>query len=81
MKLVYERGPGFISVHKEYEPGEKYISSLIWRPKEHGYADQASVERRVPGGRFRGIKHYTGFCPETFNPKSWMTVLVERVAQ
>ena len=78
MKLVEKRGPGWITITRVYDPGEKYTCAIGWR-RGQGHATKQSVESLYPDCKFLGVKHYTGWDPNTFNRKSFTTVIVERV--
>ena len=77
MKLEYTSGPGWAKVTPIYEPGEKYTSAIGWR-KGRGRPTKETVERLYPDCKFVGVRHYTGWCPNTFNRKSFTYVCVER---
>ena len=79
MKLVHTSGPGWWSITKVYDPGEKYTSAVFWDSRKDGYANQWSVETKFPDSKFVGIRHETGLCPNTWNRKSWTVAIIERV--
>jgi len=78
MRLIKIHGPGWIGFTREYDPGEKYVSTHLWDSKD-GRATKETVERMIPGCVFIGIKHDTGRCPINLTPKSWILVKVEQI--
>lgn len=79
MKLIKTIGADFIRYHKEYAPGEKYISLRRWFPSD-GPATKENVENIIPNCRFDGIQYYRGLSLDTLTYKSTMDVRVELTA-
>ncbi len=77
MKLEYTSGPGWTRVAPVYEPGEKYTSIIGWR-RGQGRPTKETVESLYPDCKFVGVNYYTGWCPNTFNRKTFTHVCVER---
>lgn len=77
MKLNYEYGNNSITVTKTYDPGEKYISAFRW-DRSDGKATKEKVESKVPGCRFVGAHHYSGWAPD-LGRATFTHVLVERI--
>ena len=77
MKIVYTRSPGCIKITKEYEPGEKYISSLRWN-RADGKATKELVESMIPDCTFIKVWYERG---RSFPNLDWVTttyILVDR---
>lgn len=77
MKWEYTSGPNWAKVTPIYEPGEKYTSAISWR-KGQGRATKETVESLYPDCKFLAVRHFTGLSPETFSPKTFTHVVVER---
>jgi hypothetical protein len=80
MRLVETKGPGWITIGRVYDPGEKYTCAIGWR-RGQSRPTKETVERLYPDCKFVGVRHYTGWCPNTFGRKTFTHVTVERIAR